>query len=99
MFWIRRYLLSLMPLVSVGVLIFSAEWSFKEFGCTTYSKEFLPCQAYGIDITSFIVIGMYWAKIALPVVWFSSVLWFLYVVMSHVESWWAARRKQTHPSA
>lgn len=99
MFWIRRYLLSLIPLVGVGALILSAECAFKKFECATYGKEFLPCQAYGIDTTSFIIIGMYWAKIALPIVWFISVPWFLYVAMSQVESWWAARRKQSRPSA
>jgi hypothetical protein len=85
--------------VSAGVLIWSAEWAYKEFGCTAYGKEFSTCQAHGIDITTFIIVGMYWAKIALPIVWFISIPWFLYVAMSQVESWWAARRKRSNPSA
>ncbi|MDQ5903437.1 MAG: hypothetical protein QG672_1028, partial [Pseudomonadota bacterium] len=42
--------------------------------CTAYGKEFSTCQAHGIDITTFIIVGMYWAKIALPIVWFISLL-------------------------
>jgi hypothetical protein len=88
-----------MPLVGAGGLILSAEWGFNQFGCSTNGKEFLPCHAFGIEITSFIVVGMYWAKIALPIVWFISVPWFLYVAMSQIEAGWTARRKRSRQAA
>jgi hypothetical protein len=65
-----------------------SEWAFKEFGCTAQGNEIFPCQAYGVDITMFLGIGMFWCKILLPVVWLISVPWFLYVVFSQAETWW-----------
>ena len=88
-----------MPLAIVGSLILSSEWAFKEFGCTTYGKEFAPCLAYGIDIAVFLGIGMFWSKIALPVAWFISVPWFLYLALLQVEAWWKVRRKKNNQSA
>jgi hypothetical protein len=91
MHWMKRYLISLLPLVSIGSTLYLSEWAFKEFGCRTYGKEFLHCQAYGVDINLLLGIGMYWCKILLPVVWFISVPWFLYVVFSQIETWWKDR--------
>jgi hypothetical protein len=81
--WTTRYLVSLLPLGVVGGGILISEWIFKTFNCATHGKEFVPCFAFGFDITSIVVIGMFWFKYLLPVAWFISVAWFVYVVISH----------------
>ena len=91
MHWVRRCLLSLLPLAFVGCAILLTEWAYSNFGCTTYGKEFLPCRAYGVDISTFLSFGMFWGKLLLPVAWFISIPWFLYVALSHIEVWWKAR--------
>jgi hypothetical protein len=83
--WIVRYIISLMPLSFIGGCVLLSEWVFKKLSCTTYGKEFNPCFASGFDVTSVLVIGMYWFKYLLPVVWFISIPWFIYVIISHVE--------------
>jgi hypothetical protein len=83
--WIARYIISLMPLSLIGGGILLSECIFKTFNCTTYGKEFNPCFAFGFDVTSVVAIGMFWFKYLLPVAWFISIPWFVYVVISHVE--------------
>lgn len=91
--WLVRYSVSLLPLGMVlGVMVLS-EWAFNAFGCATYGKDILPCYAYGIDITRFLGVGLFWCKILLPVMWFVSVPWFVGVACLHVEAWWKARCK------
>lgn len=83
--WIGRYIMSLLPLSVIGGGILVSEWMFRTFDCTTLGKEFVPCFAHGFDITSVVVLGLFWFKFLLPVAWFISVPWFVYVAISHVE--------------
>nr|WP_315487524.1 hypothetical protein [uncultured Undibacterium sp.] len=83
--WITRYITSLLPLSFIGGGILLSEWVFKTLECTTNGKEFSPCFALDFNVTSVLVIGMYWFTYLLPVVWFISIPWFVYVIICHVE--------------
>jgi hypothetical protein len=83
--WIIRYIISLLPLSLMGGGIMLSEWIFRTLHCTTNGKEFNPCFVLGFDSSSILFVGMYWFKYLLPVVWFISVPWFIYVMIAHVE--------------
>ena len=95
MAWAARYIVSLLPLASVGGAILMAEWAFQTFDCSARGKELLPCFAHGIDITLLLGIGLFWCKLLLPVAWFVSVPWFVYVASSHVQA--IRRDKRSNP--
>jgi hypothetical protein len=84
--WIARYVFSLLPLAFIGGAVFLAEWVFERFNCIVRGKNLLPCIAHGMDIAPLLGIGLFWCKLLLPVAWFISVPWFVYVAISHVQA-------------
>ncbi len=93
--WHTRYLLSLAPLTALLGMYFLAEWVFHALGCSTYGKEFLPCFVLGIDISVLLWVGMYLGQLLIPVAWFVSIPWLVWVALSHLEEWWKAKRQNS----
>lgn len=90
-----RYALSLLPLGLTWAIILLAEWAYAAFDCAARGKEFLRCYAYGFEITPLLGIGLFWCKLLLPVMWFISVPWFVYVACQQIEEWWKRRSNPT----
>jgi hypothetical protein len=92
--WIMRYCQSLAPLIFIGGVVFLSEQLFSALNCTSYGKELNPCFAIGVDIKPFLLLGMFWFKYLIPVAWFISAPWFIYLIISHIESIIKGRRSQ-----
>ena len=98
MAWAARYIISLLPLAFIGGAIFLVEWAVKTFNCSARGKDLLPCFAHGMDITPLLGIGLFWCKLLLPVAWFISVPWVVYVAISHVQAIRKSKRSNFSPS-
>ncbi|WP_020166803.1 hypothetical protein [Methylotenera versatilis] len=70
MFWLRKYLVALLPAIVIFGGWQSATWAYDYFGCQGNLKNLQPCFVGSVNILPFLGFGLFWCQllmfVALP---------------------------------
>jgi len=69
-YWLRKYIVALLPAIITMVGWQSAIWAYAYFGCQGNLKHLQPCFAGSVNIVPFLGFGLFWCQllmfVALP---------------------------------